>query len=94
MCITIIFYTDQIIRKPIPIHVFDLYATDITFNMSINFLSYLCSLRYFIYISIMLDYFSVENICVLSMYYFISRSKIMSDYFLAAKPIDIEGEAE
>ena len=60
---------DQIIRKPIPIYVFELYAPDIAFNMSINFLSYWCSLQYFIYRS------------------------IMSDYFSAVEPMDIEGEA-
>ena len=37
-----------------------------------------------------------QEICfyMSSLYYFIYRSKIMSDYFLAAKPMDIEGEAE
>ena len=35
------FSTDQIIRKPIPIYVFKVYAPDIAFSRSINFLSFL-----------------------------------------------------
>ena len=46
-----------------------------------------------------ISYFSIIepqeiNFYMCSLYYFFSRSKIMSDYFLAAKPMDIEGEAE
>ena len=53
-------------------------APDMAFNVSINFLSYFQEIYFY----------------MCSLYYFISRPKITSDYLLAAKPIYIEGEAE